>query len=334
MAIPKNSSGSDSSVESDGGHDSTGADTLPTRKRKRSTKTAKQYTSHRSAPGAHHSGYNTMVPEEGSSSDTSSDESGDGRHYLRNIRQPKLTASLARPRKQEIKHKRGSSQPSRNIAEGFVPSFYPHPYAAVGKTPSPSRGSIAPRHTSPTDIAIHPLSSTTAFSTALFRDCGDMEPFSSDKAIGLLQNRLGHLIKLDSVTMKPLTPDVWFLTCFLSYPPCQDAHQSDRPTQAFHYLPSDDVDNGSSSDNDDDDKGHDGCFTDNDNDDNDNNGHLSNHHNRPSRSRRAKMWSQEEDDCVIRWKKQGRGNEWISSQLHGRSPGAVQARWYAKLRGK
>ncbi|KAJ9655451.1 hypothetical protein H2201_008803, partial [Coniosporium apollinis] len=52
---------------------------------------------------------------------------------------------------------------------------------------------------------------------------------------------------------------------------------------------------------------------------------------RPSQSAKHRLWSEEEEKCLLAWRQDGKEWDWIAGKLR-RSVGAVYLRWYTKLR--
>lgn len=63
-------------------------------------------------------------------------------------------------------------------------------------------------------MAIYPISSSTEFLTAIFRKYGGMEILSTDQAVSLRENQVGHAMEPENITIRPLASGIWFLTCF------------------------------------------------------------------------------------------------------------------------
>ena len=264
----------------------------------------------------------------GNSRDESDEESGHRHHSLPNNERLKSTASLDRSRRHNSKRGRRSVRPSRPNTESTFPLKGASPGHAQRQLP---------------DIAIHPLPSNMAFLIAVFRNCGSMGTLSSSQAVTLLKNHVGHPMKLDNITVKPLAPGIWFLTCFMCYSSDTAGCRTDQPAPALPNLPamwadavsprddgrsSGDVGDESSSDDDDnngDDNGYSGNSDDNDEP-------LSGTSKEPSSSTKNSPWSQEDDDRLLKWKKDKKPWSWIHRQFPNRTPGAVQVHWYTKLR--
>lgn len=185
------------------------------------------------------------------------------------------------------------------------------------------------------DITFHSPSANVSFLTALFRRRGDLEILSPSRAAKLLEDVVGKAIKLDDITIKPLTPDTWFLMSLVDYIfdvaergtgqplSAQTSLQPNRAESASpqdYGKPSDNVDDESSSD-------------DFDNGD-ENDKYSRDIVDEPSSSKKHRRWSKEEDSRLRSWKEEGKPWGWICRQFSNRSPGAVQVRWHTKLRCK
>jgi hypothetical protein len=187
-----------------------------------------------------------------------------------------------------------------------------------------------------TDIAFHSLSTDVSFLTAIFRARSGPEILSASHAAKLLESVVGYTTKLNDITIKPLTPDTWFLTTLVYHYSDIALRGTGRPVSALPSLklnradaasprddggPSDDVDDETSSD------------------DYKNNGDEEDEYSsevvdEASSSRKHSRWSEEDDNRLRRWKEEGKPWGWICRQFSNRSPGAVQVRWHTKLRGK
>lgn len=136
---------------------------------------------------------------------------------------------------------------------------------------------------------------------------------------------MDQAINLDDITIRPLTPDTWFLTSHVDYIIDVTRRRTGQPASTLPILqldkPSDDVDDKTSSDN-----------YDNNSDENDE--YLSDFVNKPSSSRKHSRWSEEDDNLLRSWKAAGKPWPWIYDQFPNRSHGAVKVHWHMKLRGK
>lgn len=169
-----------------------------------------------------------------------------------------------------------------------------------------------------------------------------MGMLSTSQAASLIGNQVGHGRKLENITITSLAPDTWFLACFLYWP--SDAvnlsairsqlnrldSQTDQPASASLDLLATRTDPAAALGDD--------MSSDGDSDgerSSDNDEYVSHiNGNTPSISQKNSAWSQEDDDALAQWKKDGKRWKWICGQFKGRSPGAVRTHWYTKLREK
>ncbi|KAF2257933.1 hypothetical protein CC78DRAFT_162215 [Lojkania enalia] len=185
------------------------------------------------------------------------------------------------------------------------------------------------------DVVFHSLSADMSFLTALFRTRRGTGILSTSYAVKLLENVVGHPTKLD-ITLKPLTPDTWFLMSLID-------HISDGAGQGIGQLvpalPSLQVnrvdttfplDDGRLNDDVDGEILSDDC----ENGSDESEEYSSDVVDEPLGSRKNSRWSKEDDDQLRNWKKQGKSWDWICGRFPNRSRGALQVRWHTKLRSK
>ncbi|KAF5846100.1 hypothetical protein GGP41_008634 [Bipolaris sorokiniana] len=186
------------------------------------------------------------------------------------------------------------------------------------------------------DITFHSLPVDMSFLTASFRGYSSSDILSSVCAVKLLENVVGRALKLKDVTIKLLIPGTWFLTGLVdrnsdvagfgidqlvSAPSSVQLGRADTILARHHGGPSDYVDHGTSSD----DYNINGDKSDE---------YLSDIVEKPLTSKKHTLWLKEDDERLRNWKEEGKSWSWIYRQFPNRSHGAVQVRWYTKLRGK
>jgi hypothetical protein len=252
-----------------------------------------------------------LYSEDNSSDDNSSNESS---------REKKGGGNYNRKRPKRFRSRKGSTGCSRPITQN--PSSTrarPQPNRKVGpsSTNGPSHGRV---QWHPSLIAFHPLSADVSFFTALFRARGGREILSTSHAFKLMENVIGHTMKLDDVAIKPLPPDAWFLTALVRK--CSKLNRANATSSraARRASAAADDDDGSSSDD---------CSDGVDEGD-ESSGGLADKTSKPWK--RAPPWLKDDEDNLRQWKKDDKSWHWICSQFPNRSPGAVKLRWYQKLR--
>lgn len=263
--------------------------------------------------------------------DENSEETSDHDH-LRKTERPKLTANLDHSCRYGKKRGRSTVRPPPSTIQSafnspILPQSHPPPRQAQRQLPN---------------IVIYPLSSSTEFLTAIFRTCSNIGILSTNQAVSLLENQVGHEAEPENITITPLVPGTWFLTCFLFWPPdvvnavasCGEPKRAgshiDQPAPALPGLlatrtdsaavqgddmsSDDNIDRGLASDADIDvekSSEDEEYVSDVDGD-------------TPSSPRKHEPWSLKDDNNLFQWKEKGKSWDWICRQFKSRSPRAVK----------
>lgn len=179
-------------------------------------------------------------------------------------------------------------------------------------------------------IALRSLSDDVSFLIAIFRAGRDPGVLSSSHAVALLKSTVGDPTTLEDITFELLAPGTWFFTSFAYFTTGAAGCGIGKQLSAPSSLQLNRVDTAPIwDDKDNEDESSNGDYDSN----SDNYEHyLSNDVNNPSISRRRIPWSEDDDNRLRKFKKEGKPWRWICDQFPGRSPGAVQVRWHAKLR--
>lgn len=181
------------------------------------------------------------------------------------------------------------------------------------------------------DLSFHSLSVDMSYLTAIIRARNGLEVLSTGQAVTLLKNIVGNPLKLENITIKPLTPDTWFLAGFVDLftdpagcgrgqPLPDQSNTASGRNQGWHRN---DVDN------DDDETLYKSVERTDDSEEE----YLSDIADKAPSSKTYSRWSPDDDDRLRTFKREGRPWAWIYKQFPERSPGAVQVHWHTKLRG-
>jgi hypothetical protein len=230
----------------------------------------------------------------------------------------------------KAKRRKLNADPDRSHKHGRTRGYsgvQPSPFSAksVPTLPTPSQLHALPAQAQRQlpSIVIYPVSSSKMFLTAIFRDWGDMGMLSTSQAVSLIENHVGRRRKLENITITLLTPDTWFLACFLysdAVSLSASGSQTDQPAPASLGLLATRTDSAAALD--------DNMSSDGGIDGESMNGDT------PSIHSKRKPWTPKEDANLRKWKDECRPWGWICGQFKSRSPGAVKVHWCTKLQGK
>ncbi|KAF1972135.1 hypothetical protein BU23DRAFT_166499 [Bimuria novae-zelandiae CBS 107.79] len=182
------------------------------------------------------------------------------------------------------------------------------------------------------DLSFHSLSVDMSYLTAIIRARNGLGVLPTGQAVTLLKNIVGNLLKLENITIKPLTSDTWFLAGFVDLLTDPAGCGRSQPLRALLNTVSERNRGWHRNDvnNDDDETLYKSLEKTDDSEEE----YLSDIADKPPSSKTYSRWSEDDDDRLRGFKKEGRPWAWIYKQFPERSPGAVQVHWHSKLRGR
>jgi hypothetical protein len=192
------------------------------------------------------------------------------------------------------------------------------------------------------DITLHPLSNSSEFLTAFIYNWNS-QGTPTTQAAKLLKNIVSQSATLGSITVRPLAPDMCFLTCVVFCPFDAADRKMDWPAPTLRNISATKPDSAilqedSHWSGDDDES-----VSDHKNEDkrrylsdgNSSDEYSDVHEERPSNSSKgAVTWSKKEEDLLRSLKEQGHRWNYIHTKFRNRTAAAVKARWYMKLQAK